>query len=300
MAASGSKKALLSQEAQTRLPTPDEALNIAHAFHASGDQDLSGSPTQRLCADIVESFLKLKPRRNNNAEEAYLNDAVKPIVHSYARAITQRKRKYREALEEAARVRSEKENRLNGGQLSKQGISVIWKIVGPFILPVAFGLLGYMLAKLIGQSDLVPNNVASTTGPSLPSIALSLFFAWIGRLVSVWANNRARDRIKHEYDKRRSAADSAYELGKIEEFKLAHAKLCEAWRQYTGRSYRKTINYQAVMEGDQAFKRGIDEYISKINQPLTYRVRELSTDVRSAFSKFRRRKEPQLPSGEAA
>lgn len=271
MAARVPTKNRLSQESRMRLPTPDEALNIAHALHAAGDGDLNGSPTQLLAAEIAKSFIELKPRRNDPIEEAYLNDALKPIVHSYARAITQRKRKFRDALEEAARVRAEAESRLNGGQLSKQGISVIWRIVGPFILPVVFGIVGYLVAKLIGTSDLIPDNVATTTGPSLPSIGMSLFFAWIGRLFSVWLNNRARDKVNAEYDKRKSAAERAYELGKIEEFKLAHAKLREAWRQYAGTNYRQTVTYQAVMEGDQAFREGIDAYLSNLKKPVVLR-----------------------------
>ena len=283
------KSGYLSQEARIRLPTPDEAMNIAYAFHASSDSDLVETPLQSLAAEIAQHFLDLQPRKNDNAEVAYLNDALKPCIHAYARELSQRKKRYRRALEEAKRIRDEKENRLNGGQFSKQWVSVVWRIVGPFLLPVVFAIFGYVLAKLIGASDLVPSNVATTTGPSLPSIGLSLFFGWLGRVVSIQLYNRSRDLINKEYEKRLKDADYAYDVGKIEAFKLAHAKLCEAWRQYAGRTYRKSVNYQAVMEGDIALKKGFEEYLQRHNRGISERTAEFFRDIKTATSKLRRK-----------
>ena len=286
----------LSADARIRLPTPDEALNIAYALHAASDTDLCDTPIQALAKEIADRFKEMKPRRNNHAEEAYLEDALKPNVHSYARAISQRKRRYNRRLEQARTIREDKISILNGGQFSKQWVGVLWRLVQQILLPSVFAIFGYLLAKLIGTSDLIPDNVASTTGPGLPSIALSVFFGWLGRVVSVQLYNRARDLINKEYEERIKDADYAYDVGKVEEFKLAHAKLCEAWRQYTGRSYTKSVNYQAVMEGDIALKKRFNEYIEKHNQGIQERVGGFFKDVGTAAKKLRRKESSaQLP-----
>ncbi len=279
----------LSADARTRLPTPDEALDIAHAFHAAGDEDLIGHPTQQLALDITKDFLSLKPRRNYHAEEAYLKDAIKPIVHSYARALTRRKRQYRKALEDAIRVLEEKENNLKGGRFSMQGIGALWRFVSPLLLPAVFGIFGFLLAKIIGSSDLVSDNLTSTTGTGLPTTAVTLLATYIGRVVSVMINNRARDLLNREFKKRWDEAEKTYAEGKAMELRLARQKLCEAWRQYTGSRYTKRGSYLLVLEGDIALRNNLEQHLLKFDRSLIDQIIDFFREARVALSRLRRR-----------
>jgi hypothetical protein len=278
----------MSLEAQTRLPTPNEALDKAYAVHAASDPDLEGTMTQELSRQIAQEFLDLKPRHNNLAERAYINDALKPAVHSYARGLYQSKKKWKERVLEAVEIRQEQEARLNSGFLSSQGAGILLVAIRPFLLPLFFAFVTAILTLVIGQ--IVPDKVADATNPNWVIGGASAFAAFLGRIISVKLRMSAQHRIREEFDRRLDIAEHAYHESKKKEYRRGYQTLCTAWKQYTGKSYRKTITFQDVMDGDLIFKQKLNEILNELNKPWHARAKDMARDLRESINEFRQKK----------
>jgi hypothetical protein len=256
----------LGPEARIRLPNVDEAIDIGYAFHAANDPALAGTQSQKLARRITEEFLSLVAQPENTAEVPYLV-CVQGIALSYGRGISRLKDQFTKRIERAKEERKRREGQLRGAGLSSGAIAAVWKLVGAFIL----GAVGYLFAKVIGM-HVVSTDVALTTGTQLPSLIVGGATAFFGRYVSVWWNNRTRDRIAHEYDAECYRAFLDYERGKLRAYKQSRERLCEAWREYIGEDHPNTGSYQMVIEGDIETRKSLERNLLASNMSDARRI----------------------------
>jgi hypothetical protein len=178
---------------------------------------------------------------------------VRGIALSYGRGISRLKDQFEKRIARAKEERKRREGQMRGAGLSSGAMAMMWKLAGAFIL----GAIGYLFAKVVG-AHVVSSDVAMTTGTQLPSLIVGGATAFFGRYISVWWNNRTRDRIAREYDAECYRAFLDYERGKLRAYKQSRTRLCEAWREYAGESYPDTASYQMVIEGDIETRKSLE------------------------------------------
>lgn len=238
---------LLEASSKILLPDVDEALDLGYSFHVANDVALSDDNTTRQNAKIAcARFLALVNTINIATSEGAYIACTQGIVTSHARGITRRKDRWIKALLEAKNERDRCYQRIHDSRKSSDGLSIVWKLLGPLIL----GLSGYFFAQVL--SWVVPHDVAVKTGHEVPSILLGLVFVFVGRAISFRIDDFNRTQIENEYNVRCDEADKMYELGKLEEYHTYRVRLSNAWKQYTGEEYPITASYQMVMEADLA------------------------------------------------
>jgi hypothetical protein len=264
----------LGPEARIRLPNVDEAIDIGYAFHAANDPALAGTQCQRLAERITEQFLSLTARGENAAEVPYLA-CVQGIALSYGRGISRLKNEFSKRIERAKEERKRRESQLRGSGVSSGAMAALWKLIGAFIL----GAIGYLFAKVVG-AHVVSSDVVMQTGTQLPSLLVGGATAFFGRYVSVWWNNRLRDRIAREYDAECYRAFLDYERGKLRAYKQSRTRLCEAWREYTGEDYPDTASYQMVIEGDIETRKSLERTLLASSMTDARRIFRLVRTIR--------------------
>ena len=269
MAAKGIHR--LGRRSRIRLPDVDEILDAGYAIHAADDAAIAGTEAQQLARLNVRQFMAIRPR--NSTEAAYLA-AARGIALSQGRGLAKRKEQWRQALRTAEETRSRKLDRIQESRKSNGWLSVVWKLLGPAIL----GLLGFLTASLI--SLIVPVEISATTTHSIPSFAMGLLFVFIGRAVSFAYMDWQRNIVESEYKSSVDKADLAYELGKITEYRLYRARLCEAWKQYTGEDYPQTVSYESVMLGDIETRKSFERHQEVFNRNSVWLLRRIGRILR--------------------
>ncbi len=194
----------LGAEAKIRLPNVDEALDIGHAIHGADDPALRDTYSQALAQKIVGEFIGLEATPNT-PEVPYLR-SMKSIARGYGRALTREKERWIAEIKLAKTEREDRENKIRGTRFETQGISAM----GKFLWPLLFGLVGYLLAHVLGLT--VFGDFTGKTGTSIPSIIASLAFILVSRMVSRWWYDRNRDRIIHAYESRLYLAEREYKI----------------------------------------------------------------------------------------
>ncbi len=232
----------LGSESQIRLPNVDEILDIGHAIYTVDSPVMVGTNDYQVANRQLEAFLRLKPRRGT-PEVPYLQ-GMTGVARGYARDLKRARNEWVQDLRGAQDERSRREKQLRDGSITKQGLNVLWRFVGPLIL----ALSGLLFAQVVGET--VPTAVVETTGRGIPSVLMSLAFLFIGRNLSVWFYNRQVGQITVAYDGRVFLADKAYASKKMIAIRYWRARGCEEWKQYTGKPYPRTASYLMVMKSD--------------------------------------------------
>lgn len=261
----------LGLESKIRLPNVDEILDIGYAAHAADDPLLRDTEAQAMAKQIVAQFMALEPR--GDTETAYIACA-RGTVLSHGRALTRRKQTWEKALLRARQVREARLERIKESRFQNGGLNLAWRL----LVPVILGLTGYLFARVI--SFFVPIEIASQTGHKIPSILMGLVFVFIGRSISFWWSDFQRGVIELEYNSQIYQADMAYELGKSMEHKQCRARLCEAWKQYTGEEYPSTASYELVMAGDIETRRRLERQRQVFDRSTIYLLRRIARLLR--------------------
>ena len=261
----------LGHEAKIRLPNVDEVLDKGYALHAADDTALANTEAQKDARCIIEEFRALKPR--NDTEEAYLS-AARGIVLGFGRAISRRKQQWSQALEAALVEREQAvEHMRDATNQNAWLVTFIWKIM-PMILLFLTGI------AVTQTSNYLPED-ATRTLTWIISLVVGGIFALIGRLIGTWFRDMRRNAIEVRYNAQLFRAHILYEEGKAKELRYYRARMCEAWKQYTGEEFPRTASYEMVMAGDIETRKEIErQRVSYGNRTTLWLMRRLARLLR--------------------
>ena len=261
----------LGQEAKIRLPNVDEVLDKGYALHAADDTALANTEAQKDARCIIEEFRALKPR--NDTEEAYLS-AARGIVLGFGRAISRRKQQWSQSLEAALVEREQAvEHMRDATNQNAWLVTFIWKIM-PMILLFLTGI------AVTQTSNYLPED-ATRTLTWIISLVVGGIFALIGRLIGTWFRDMRRNAIEVRYNAQLFRAHILYEEGKAKELRYYRARMCEAWKQYTGEEFPRTASYEMVMAGDIETRKEIErQRVSYGNRTTLWLMRRLARLLR--------------------
>ncbi len=253
---------LMDQESRTRLPDPDEVLNFGYSIYVADDD--SSTPQSRLVArHNVRRHRMTQPR--NDVERAYLLSAH-DIAVAFSRSLSRRKGLWLQEIRDAREEYDFERLRLAEARKEMAFFTISWGLVKM----AAVALLGYVTAQVIGF--FIPADIASETGSKIPGILGGLVFVCFFRWLVSTFNDQRRGEVDSRYRQRITEANDVYDEGKLSEFRLYQAKLCEAWLQYTAEEYVSKISYVDVMESDLRARRQIQRRLNN-SRTLTVALR---------------------------
>jgi hypothetical protein len=238
----------LGQEAKIRLPNVDEVLDKGYALHAADDPALANTEAQKEARHIIEEFRALESR--NDTEAAYLS-AARGIVLAFGRAISRRKQQWSESLEAARDEREQTLEQMRDSTNQKAWmVTLIWKIM-PMVVLVLTGI------AVTQTSSYLPED-ATKMLTWIISLVVGGIFALVGRLIGTWFRDMHRNAVELRYNAQLFRAHILYEEGKANELRYYRARMCEAWKQYTGEEFPRTASYEMVMAGDIETRKEIE------------------------------------------
>jgi hypothetical protein len=279
----------LGHEAKIRLPNVDEVLDKGYALHAADDSALTNTEAQKDARCIIEEFRALKPR--NDTEEAYLS-AARGIVLGFGRAISRRKQQWSQSLEAALVEREQAvEHMRESTHQNAWLVTFIWKTM-PMILLFLTGI------AVTQTSNYLPDD-ATKTLTWIISLVVGGIFALIGRLIGTWFRDMRRNAIEVRYNAQLFRAHILYEEGKAKELRYYRARMCVAWKQYTGEEFPRTASYEMVMAGDIETRKEIERqrvsYGNRTTLWLMRRLARLLRGRRKGESDDERASSPRIP-----
>lgn len=260
-------------ESKILLPNVDEVLDIGWAMHVADDPALDGPDGEpaygkKQAQVIVDRFRQLQAPPHT-AEDAWLR-AAQAIALSLGRGITRRKDAWKKELESAANERQRRLDRIKESRESNQFLALAWKLAGP----VALGLLGFLVAKVVGYL-FVSDDISQQTGTKLPAVLVGLVFVFVGRSLGFFWADTQRNTIEVEFRARCYHADLDYSLGKLQELNHYRTRLCEAWREYTHEEFPETASYRWVLAGDIETRRKLEEQIQLYDRTALWYFNQL-------------------------
>src|SRR3569623_58865 len=178
--------------------------------------------------------------------------------------------------------------RLNSGFLSAQGTGILFTTIRPFLLPAIFAFFTSIFAAILGQY--LPEKAASAADPNFVLIGLTAIGALLGRILSVRLRISALERIKKERDGRLDLVEEVYHRSKKKEYERGYKNLCVAWKQYTGRPYKKVITFQEVLDGELIFKEKLKALMADLDKPWHANAKDAARDLRASLNELRQKK----------
>ncbi len=286
---------------QKQLMNPDELINTAYSFHCSDDKSLARTNERRLAKRIVDEFLS-QTAEPGSAEFQYLM-SVRGIILTHSRALTRGKSEHNDRKKKAEEESARKKAQINSIRIQTQGTSALWKIfwryAGPFLVPIFLGLIGVLTARILGQ--VVPEEVAESTGTVLPTILLSGLFILIGEVIGTSHRNFQNSKIDHEERTMKAHSRLTWKEDELRHLYLVRQQLVEAWLQYTGEKYPETQSYEMNVRAEIEDIKESEKHLLYYRRGYLDIVGDFFAELRAAAAqrlamlRKKREQEPLLP-----